>query len=219
MTENKPKNKSKEEAPPRTNKPPHPSASSSRKPLSEKEAAARAEKAVKSEAPAPKSGSAAKDASGTPPQKPLEDKTLQAQARIEKAAPSAALHQGKSSSPKSSPLSAEKPLQNAAKKPKPQTKRALCFAVVASGGRQLQVQEGDVIQTSRMHSKKPKDKISLEALALQKGEEFLTGPFPPDAVQAVVTRHGAGKKILVFKKKRRKGISQNSRLSIALDRA
>ena len=80
------------------------------------------------------------------------------------------------------------------------------FAVVRAGGAQFKVRGGDRIRVSFMPEKKPMDRIQLSPLALEAAEDFfLGGDLKKVSVTAVVLRHGLGKKILVFKKKRRKG--------------
>ena len=80
------------------------------------------------------------------------------------------------------------------------------FAVVRAGGAQFKVKGGDRIRVSFMAEKNPKDRIKLSALALSAGEDFfLGGDLKKTSVTAEVLGHGRGKKILVFKKKRRKG--------------
>ena len=81
------------------------------------------------------------------------------------------------------------------------------FAIVRSGNQQFKVQVGDFIRVSSLAEEKIKNKVSLSVLAL--GEEEALSFTPADlkgaSVTASVSRQGRLKKILVFKKKRRKG--------------
>ena len=80
------------------------------------------------------------------------------------------------------------------------------FAVVRAGGAQFKVRGGDRIRVSFMPEKNPKDQVQLSPLALEAEEDFLLGgDLKSASVTAMVLCHGLGKKILVFKKKRRKG--------------
>ena len=86
------------------------------------------------------------------------------------------------------------------------------FAIIQSGGRQVKVAKGAVVEVDRIDAK-PGDEISIDrVLFLQKddkdGGEVLAGaPFVANVkVIAVVDGESRGPKIRVFKKKRRKGM-------------
>ena len=83
------------------------------------------------------------------------------------------------------------------------------FAIIQSGGRQVKVTPGAVIEVDRVEAQ-PGDKVSIDrVLFLEKdGGEVLTGsPYVPEAkVLGVVDGESRGPKIRVFKKKRRKGM-------------
>ena len=82
------------------------------------------------------------------------------------------------------------------------------FAIIQSGGRQVKVAPGSVIEVDRIDAK-PGDEVSIDrVLFLEKdGGEVLAGaPFVADAkVLGVVDSESRGPKIRVFMKKRRKG--------------
>jgi large subunit ribosomal protein L21 len=82
------------------------------------------------------------------------------------------------------------------------------FAIIQSGGRQVKVAPGSVIEVDRIDAK-PGDEVSIDrVLFLEKdGGEVLAGaPFVANAkVLGVVDAESRGPKIRVFMKKRRKG--------------
>jgi large subunit ribosomal protein L21 len=86
------------------------------------------------------------------------------------------------------------------------------FAIIQSGGRQVRVTPGAVIEVDRVDAQ-PGDEVSIDrVLFVQKddkdGGEVLAGaPFVANVkVLGVVDGESRGPKIRVFKKKRRKGM-------------
>jgi large subunit ribosomal protein L21 len=83
------------------------------------------------------------------------------------------------------------------------------FAIIQSGGRQVKVTPGAVIEVDRFDAQ-PGDEVSIDrVLFLEKdGGEVLTGsPYVAEVkVLGVVDGESRGPKIRVFKKKRRKGM-------------
>ena len=81
------------------------------------------------------------------------------------------------------------------------------YAIVNIAGKQYKVSKGEKIQTSTLDSK-PGKKVTFEkVLATDDGKKTIIGnPFIKNTiVTAKVLEHGRTKKILVYKKKRRKG--------------
>ncbi|MCK4512260.1 50S ribosomal protein L21 [bacterium] len=80
------------------------------------------------------------------------------------------------------------------------------YAVVRSGGLQFRVSEGDVVRVPRMKSEVGEGIEISDVLALSVGGDVKVGtPLVESAmVRAEVVGHGKGKKVIVFKKKRRK---------------
>lgn len=80
------------------------------------------------------------------------------------------------------------------------------FAIVRLGNQQFKVKVGDFIRAP-FQDKVVKDKIEIPVLAFngEKGFAFDTSKLGKAKVKAVVVRQSLGKKIIVFKKKRRKG--------------
>jgi large subunit ribosomal protein L21 len=81
------------------------------------------------------------------------------------------------------------------------------YAVVRTGGLQFRVAEGDTIRVPRMAADVGATVEIADVLALETGGELSIGrPLVDGAsVTAEVVRHGLGRKVIVYKKKRRKG--------------
>ncbi len=79
------------------------------------------------------------------------------------------------------------------------------YAIIKNGGKQYKVQEGDYLNLDRIDAS-PKDKIVVEeVLAVNAGELIIGTPFVEGAkVELEVIAHGKDKKIVIFKKRRRK---------------
>lgn len=83
------------------------------------------------------------------------------------------------------------------------------YAVIATGGKQLKVQEQDVVSVERIEGEVG-SKIALnenQVLALGEGSELKVGtPFVAGAkVEAEIVEQFRGPKLIAFKMKRRKG--------------
>ncbi|WP_321777931.1 50S ribosomal protein L21 [Sulfurimonas sp.] len=79
------------------------------------------------------------------------------------------------------------------------------YAIIKNGGKQYKVQEGDILLLDKM-SLEPKDTIEItEVLAINAGELKFGAPFVDGAVvTAEVINEGRERKIIIFKKRRRK---------------
>lgn len=81
------------------------------------------------------------------------------------------------------------------------------YAVVETGGKQYLVKAGDVIEVERLAGK-PGDAVRLDAvLARSDGATLTVGrpTVPGAAVEAEIVEHFRGRKLIAYKKKRRKG--------------
>jgi len=80
------------------------------------------------------------------------------------------------------------------------------FAVIKTGGKQYKVQQGDILQVEKLGAAKEKAITFDEVLLVEDGKKTLIGtPFVAKAkVHAVVVENFKDKKVIVFKKKRRK---------------
>lgn len=79
------------------------------------------------------------------------------------------------------------------------------YAVIKSGGKQYRVGLGDVIRVERLAAD-PGETINLDHVLMVKGESDVQvgAPTLSDAVTCTVKGHGRGKKVRVFKMRRRK---------------
>ncbi len=80
------------------------------------------------------------------------------------------------------------------------------YAIIETGGKQTRVQEGKKLLVDRMGAEIGTE-ITLDKVLLLGGDSPKIGtPFVEGAkVTATVTAHSRGEKVLVFKKRRRKG--------------
>ena len=79
------------------------------------------------------------------------------------------------------------------------------YAIIKNGGKQYKVQEGDILLLDKM-SKEAKETVEItEVLAINNGELKFGTPFVEGAkVTAEVINEGRAKKVVIFKKRRRK---------------
>lgn len=79
------------------------------------------------------------------------------------------------------------------------------YAIIKNGGKQYKVQEGDVLSLDKM-SLEPEATVEIkEVLAVNAGELKVGTPFVEGAVvTAEVISEGRDKKVVIFKKRRRK---------------
>jgi len=80
------------------------------------------------------------------------------------------------------------------------------FAVIKTGGKQYKVQEGEVLQVEKLNIEKGEKVKFEEVLLIEDGDMTQIGtPFVKSAaVEAVIVENFKDKKVIVFKKKRRK---------------
>ena len=78
------------------------------------------------------------------------------------------------------------------------------YAVIKTGGKQYRVQEGDVLRVATLDAEAGK-KVSFDnVLLIGEGEAIKVGADAKGSVAAEVVSHGLGKKVEIFKKRRRK---------------
>ncbi len=79
------------------------------------------------------------------------------------------------------------------------------YAIIKNGGKQYKVQEGDILLLDKM-SLESKTAIEItEVLAVNNGELRVGAPFVAGAVvKAEVINEGRDRKVVIFKKRRRK---------------
>ena len=78
------------------------------------------------------------------------------------------------------------------------------YAVIKCGGKQYKVKEGDILNIDKL-SKKPKDQLTIDdILAINNGSIKLGNDIKNSTVKAEVITEGRDKKIIIYKKRRRK---------------
>ena len=79
------------------------------------------------------------------------------------------------------------------------------YAVIQTGGKQYRVQEGDILRIEKLDAEPGKKVTFDQVLLLGEGDKIKVGADAAKAtVTAVVTGEGRGKKVIIFKKRRRK---------------
>lgn len=81
------------------------------------------------------------------------------------------------------------------------------YAIIRSGGKQYKVKEGDRLKVETLEADISSSVDFSDVLAVHNGDNLLIGkPLVETAkVTGTVTHHGRGPKIIVFKKRKRKG--------------
>ena len=84
------------------------------------------------------------------------------------------------------------------------------YAVIETGGKQYMVKQGDVLQVERVDAEQGQKIDIAPVLARSDGETLEIGAtdVAKSKVTASVVEHMRGKKVVSFKKKRRKGYSR-----------
>lgn len=79
------------------------------------------------------------------------------------------------------------------------------YAVIRTGGKQYRVEPGESLRVEKL-AVDPGGAVSFDALLVADGEKVAVGrpTVPGVKVEGEVVRHGRGKKIVVFKLRRRK---------------
>ena len=78
------------------------------------------------------------------------------------------------------------------------------YAIIKTGGKQYKVSEGDILDIDLL-SKAPKETIELEVIAVNDGKALTTGEAASKAkVTAEVVVEGRDRKVIIYKKRRRK---------------
>lgn len=81
----------------------------------------------------------------------------------------------------------------------------VAYAIIQAGGKQFRVSEGEVVQVPSMAAEVGAS-VEFAALLSADGDQVDVGPsaMAGQRVSATVVEHGRGRKVIVFKKKRRK---------------
>jgi len=80
------------------------------------------------------------------------------------------------------------------------------FAIIQTGGKQYRVAPGDILRVERLPGERGEEVLIEQVLLVADGDAIQVGqPLVAGArVLSEIVRQGKGKKIIVFKKKRRK---------------
>ena len=80
------------------------------------------------------------------------------------------------------------------------------YAIIATGGKQYKVEEGDIIQVEKLGLDEGEKVTFKEVLAVNDGSLKIGKPYVEGAeVAAEVVKNGRGKKVIVYKYKRKSG--------------
>lgn len=80
------------------------------------------------------------------------------------------------------------------------------YAIIATGGKQYKVSEGDIITIEKLGAEPGSTVTFDQVLAVSNGELKVGSPTVADAtVTASVVKEGRGKKVIVYKYKRKTG--------------
>ena len=80
------------------------------------------------------------------------------------------------------------------------------YAIIKTGGKQYRISPGDVLRVERLPGERGDEVILDQVLLVTDGDAVQVGtPLVPNVtVRTEILRQGKGKKVLIFKKKRRK---------------
>ncbi len=80
------------------------------------------------------------------------------------------------------------------------------YAIIKTGGKQYRISPGDVLRVERLPGERGDEVILDQVLLVTDGDAVQVGqPLVPNAtVRTQIVRQGKDKKVLIFKKKRRK---------------
>ncbi len=84
------------------------------------------------------------------------------------------------------------------------------YAIIQSGGKQYKVQEGDLLRLEKIPGEEGQAINFKRVLFLNHNDDVKVGTpvLESASVEAEIVKNGRAKKILVFKKKKRKGYSK-----------
>ena len=80
------------------------------------------------------------------------------------------------------------------------------FAIIQTGGKQYRVSPGDILRVERLSGERGEEVLLEQVLLVADGQDVKVGQqwLAGAQVKGEILRQGKGKKIIVFKKKRRK---------------
>ncbi|MDQ6974053.1 MAG: 50S ribosomal protein L21 [Mariprofundaceae bacterium] len=79
------------------------------------------------------------------------------------------------------------------------------YAVIRTGGKQYRVQEGDILRVEKLNNEIGQEVVFEDVLLIGEGDAIKVGSdIAESSVKAVVTEQARDKKVVIFKKRRRK---------------
>lgn len=78
------------------------------------------------------------------------------------------------------------------------------YAIIATGGKQYKVSEGDLVKIEKIDAAEG-DIVSLDVLAVSDGKLVVGSDAAKAKVSATVVEQGRGKKVVVYRYKRKSG--------------
>ncbi len=78
------------------------------------------------------------------------------------------------------------------------------YAIIATGGKQYKVSEGDFVRVEKLDAQEG-DKINFQVVAVSDGTLKVGSEAEAAKVSATVVEQGRGKKVIVYKYKRKSG--------------
>ena len=79
------------------------------------------------------------------------------------------------------------------------------YAIIATGGKQYKVAEGDIIKVEKLNAEEGAE-VSFDVVAVNTDKDMLCGDScAKSSVKATVLGEGKGKKVVVYKYKRKTG--------------
>ena len=79
------------------------------------------------------------------------------------------------------------------------------YAIIATGGKQYKVSEGDVIKVEKLGAEEGEKVTFDQVLAVSDGKLLVGEDVANSSVEATVVKNGRGKKVIVYKYKRKTG--------------
>ena len=84
------------------------------------------------------------------------------------------------------------------------------YAIIATGGKQYKVSEGDIIKVEKLNAEAGSTFVFDQVVAVSDESLKVGGDVAQATVSATVMEHGRGKKIIVYKYKRKTGFHKKN---------
>jgi len=81
----------------------------------------------------------------------------------------------------------------------------MMYAVIRTGGKQYRVQEGDLLRIEKLEAEVGQEVVFDDVLLVGEGDAIKVGSdIAESSIKAVITEQARDKKVVIFKKRRRK---------------